>query len=81
MPPISVKFRVVVLETCYFFTVAIFLFVDDVYSDVGLWHILHCLCSDILCRKPVKSADFHSYVKNLERDSGLLFTVEYEVGF
>ena len=23
--------------------------------------------------------DFHSYVKNLERDSGLLFTVEYEV--
>jgi len=23
--------------------------------------------------------DFHSYVKNLERDSGLLFAVEYEV--
>jgi len=31
-------------------------------------------------RKPVKAADFHSYVRNLERDSGLLFTVEYEVG-
>jgi len=23
--------------------------------------------------------EFHSYIKNLERDSGLLFTVEYEV--
>jgi len=30
-------------------------------------------------RKPVKSVDFHSYVKNLERDSGLLFAAEYEV--
>jgi len=33
----------------------------------------------IFFRKPVKSVDFHSYVKDLERDSGLLFAVEYEV--
>ena len=38
-----------------------------------------CLCWDFFFRKPVKSVDFHSYVKDLERDSGLLFAVEYEV--
>jgi len=36
-------------------------------------------CSIMLCRKPVKSAEFHSYVTDLERDSGLLFAVQYEV--
>jgi len=41
--------------------------------------IWRCLRLVIFCRKPIKSTDFHSYVTNLERDSGLLFTVEYEV--
>jgi len=47
-----------------------------------LQSLFHIFCfADVwmLSRKPVKSMDFLSYVKNLERDSGLLFTVEYEV--
>ena len=44
-----------------------------------MYHVMFFVYYWYFSRKPVKSVDFHSYVKDLERDSGLLFAAEYEV--